>query len=375
VGLLGLTASLIGWFVLGDRALESYFFAYLYFLDLTIGCLALLALHYQVGGSWAAVTRRLLEAATRLFPLLAVLVVPVVFGAGVLFPWAHPAWVAADPILRHKQPYLNLPFFVGRVAVYFASWWGLSHFLNRWSLEYDRHQDFALLLKRRRLGAVTLLVLAITVTLAWIDWVMSLEGHWYSTIFGMLVGVGQLYVGLAFITALFTTLAHDEPLRSLSGPRIFNDLGNLSLTFVLGWAYLAFVELLVVWTGNLPDETIWYFHRIRNGWKSVSMLLAGAHFAVPFLASLFKPITRSRTRLRVLAAWMLGAHLIDVYWMVLPSFQARFSLAWTDLTAVLGIGGVWFATYLWQVSRYPVVPVLDPQRLRVLHAALSETGR
>lgn len=372
VGMLGLVACLVGYLVMGPRALESYLFAFLFWLEIAIGCQLLLALHYQVGGTWGAITLRLMEAATRTFPLLALLVIPILLGVHGLYPWAHPELVAADPKLQQKALYLNWPFFVARVIVYFASWIGVSHFLNKGSLEYDRTQDFAWVMKRRRFSAIALIVMALTLSFAWIDWVMALESHWFSTIFGMLVGLGMFLVGIGFVNVVLTSLASTEPFASLTSSRSFNDLGNLVLTFVMGWGYMAFSQLLVIWSGNLPDENIWYVHRVHDGWKYVAQLIFGAQFALPFWASLFKSVKRDPRRLRLLSLWVLAAHLVYVYWMVIPSFHAAFSLSWSDFAAVLGVGGVWLAAYAWQLSQRAIFAVPDPHLRKVLTVDLME---
>ena len=284
VGLVAAVACAAGALRDPQQFFRSYLCAYLFWIAIPLGCLALVMLHNLVGGGWGFLILRFLEAGTRTLPLMALLVAPILLGLPRLYVWANPDAVAADRLLQHKRVFLNVPFFVGRTAVYFALWMLLAYFLNRWSGEQDRREDPAL---RRRLNNISgpgLVLYALTVSLAALDWVMSLEPGWFSTIYSALFMVGQVLSTLAFAIVVLMILANRSSLSEILSPRYLNDLGNLLLTFVILWAYMAFSQFLIVWAGNLPDEITWYLPRLRSGWQWIAAFLVAGHFALPFLS-------------------------------------------------------------------------------------------
>ncbi len=340
-----------------QRFLEAYLVGYLFWTGIALGCAALLMLHHLVGGGWGVAIRRLLESGTRTFPLAAVLALPVLLGLPYLYVWARPDAVTRDASLRHKQPYLNVPFFAARTAVYFAVWLALAWALNRWSAEEDRTGSPAARARLRKLSAPGLILYGFTATFASVDWVMSLEPHWYSTVYGVLFIVGQALATLAFAIAALLVVGTRPPLSETLTPQHLHDLGNLTLAFVMLWAYVAFSQFLIIWSGNLPEEIPWYLARMRGGWGVVAAGLILFHFLVPFLLLLSRQNKRRLRTLGSLAAAMLALRLVDLYWMVAPAFhRPGLAVHWMDLAAPLGVGGLWVAAFVWQLKRRPLGP-------------------
>jgi hypothetical protein len=362
VGAIGLALSAVGAFVSLDQFFQSYLVAYLFWVEIALGCCAIVMLHHLVGGRWGFLIRRPLEAGAMTLPLMALLFVPLLFGLHVLYVWTHADVVAGDEALRHKSLYLNVPFFVIRTVAYFAIWCGLAALLNRWSLAQDRTAEPGLMPRLRRLSALGLVVYAPTASFAAIDWVMSLEPDWYSTIYGMLIMVGQGLATLAFATVVVVWLSDREPLARVVSPDRYNDLGNLLLTFVILWAYMSFSQFLIIWSGNLPEENSWYLHRSAAGWQWLIVVLALFHFALPFLLLLSHAVKRRGRRLALLAAAIVAVHLVETYWLVAPAFHpAGLHLSWLDFAAPVGVGGVWIAAFVWLLARRPLLPLHDPR--------------
>jgi hypothetical protein len=356
-GAAALVACALGAIADPQRFFEAYLVGYLFWTGIALGCAALLMLHHLVGGGWGMAIRRLLESGTRTLPLAALLVLPVLAGLGRLYVWARPEAVAGDALLQHKQPYLNVPFFVARTAFYFAVWLALAWLLNRWSAEEDRTGSPAVRGRLQKLSGPGLVLYGLTVTFASVDWVMSLEPHWYSTIYGVVFMVGQALATLAFAIAALLVVGARPPLAEFLTVQNFHDLGNLTLAFVMLWAYVAFSQFLIIWSGNLPEEIPWYMARMRGGWGVVAAGLILFHFVLPFLLLLARENKRRLRTLGTLAAAMLALRLVDLYWIVAPAFrQQGLALHWMDLAAPVGVGGLWVAAFVWQLKRRPLLP-------------------
>jgi hypothetical protein len=340
---------------------RSYLLAYLFWLGIPLGSLAILMLHHLVGGAWGAVIRRVLESATRTLPLLVLLFVPLLFGLHELYSWARPEAVVNDVLLQRKSQYLNIPFFVLRSAGYLAIWLAMSYLLNRWSLAQDQTAADPFERRMRLLSGPGLVLYVLTATFAAVDWAMSLEPHWFSTIYGILVIVGQLLATLAFAVLVAALLAETPPLSEVISSAHFHDLGNLLLAFVMLWAYMAISQFLIIWAGNLPEEITWYIHRTQGGWEWVGLALVLFYFTLPFLLLLSRGIKQRAQLLAWVAAGILVMHAVDLFWLVVPAFQpAGISLHWMDVVAVLGIGGLWMAVFIWQLGGRALLPVHDP---------------
>jgi len=341
--------------------LRSYLFAYLFFAGAALGSLAVLMLQHVTGGAWGAAVRRLLESGARTLPLMALLFVPVALGTGDLYEWAGPD-AATDALLVRKSPYLNVPFFLGRTVFYFVAWITVTHYLVRWSHEQDTASDDRYADRLERLSRGGLVLLGLTLTFASIDWAMSLEPHWFSTMYGILFMGGSVLTALAMVIAFAATLADHGVLSDVLNAGHFHDLGKLLLAFVMLWAYFAFSQFLIVWAGNLPEEIPWYLARLEGGWQWLALGLFVFHFALPFALLLSRDIKRKASTLATVAIALLGFRLLDTFWMVAPAFDpARFSVHWLDVVTVLAVGGLWLAMFVRRLGDGPVIPLGDPQ--------------
>jgi hypothetical protein len=371
-GAVGLTACLVAGLIPDTRVamFRAWLVAFNFCLGLALGSLVVLMLQYLTGGVWGYIIRRPLEAATRTLPLLTVLFLPLLLGLGTLYVWADPEKVAADEDLQHKMPYLNVPWFIVRAACCFAIWNGLQVLLNRWSKQYDETRDPRLNELRQGVSAAGMLLYVITITVASIDWVMSLEPHWYSTIYGAMFGMGQVLSGFAFSIVVFLLLADRPPLDAVAAPANLRDLGSLLLAFVMVWAYLSFDQFLLIWSGNLPEEVPWYIARLEHGWVYVALALVLFHFALPFVLLLSTNVKRHRRRLATVALLVVVMHVVDLSWLIVPAFshghgqgsEEHGSLVIAVLlytAALAGIGGVWLGEYLRQIQRLPLLAVAE----------------
>lgn len=362
VGAGGLVLSLAGGALNPRQFFYSWLIGFMLCLGLTLGSLALLMVQYLTGGLWGLVTRRTLEAGARTLPLLVLFFLPLLLGLKWLYPWTDSALVARDAALHAKSLYLNLPFFVVRTAVYFACWFGLGWFLDRWSRQWEDTGDPAVLQRIRRLSAGGILIYGFSITFASIDWLMSIEPHWFSSIFGMLMMTGQGLAGIAFAAIVIGVLAAEKPFAGLLTRKVMLDVGNLMLAFTMLWAYMSFSQFLIIWSGNLPEEIPFYVHRLNRGWEWVALGLVVFHFGVPFVALLMRATKRVPRNLAILAAWVIVMRAVDLFWIVAPEARGgQFGLHWLDLAAPAGMLGVWLWAFGWLFAARPILPVREAE--------------
>ena len=389
----------------GSAFFQSYLFAYVFWTGLALGCFGLLMLQHLVGGAWGAVIQRPLEAGARLLPLMALLFLPLLLGMWTLYEWLDPAWREAHAGMSFKLWYLSAGGFVVRTVIYFVVWTVLVFVLNRWSAEQDRTGAAGPPGSGRVLGRTMqlfsgpgLVLYVVTVSLAAVDWVMSLTPDWYSTIFGLLFVVGQVLGTLAAMVALLSLLTRSRPLAGVLSIGHFHDLGNLMLAFVMLWAYVHFSQFLIIWSGNLAEETPYYYARTRTGWKYVALVLVIFHWLLPFVLLLWRRTKRNPGALAVVAVWVLVMRLVDLMWVIGPSFggqgphghgsyagaeaaahgavqatqaatqavqsshgahPAGWWHVWMYPAAAAAIGGVWVLAFVWQLKRRPLLPLND----------------
>jgi hypothetical protein len=352
-----------------EQALRSYLFAYLYWIGMALGSMGILLLHHTVGGKWGMLIRRMCEAGCRTLPYMAILLIPVLLSIPTLYPWARPE-AARDINMQAKSAYLNVPFFLVRAVFYFAIWTVYGWRLSKWSAVQDETGDERLVSKMRAVSAPGLVVFTFVTTFAFIDWVMSLEPNWFSTIYGVMFLVGQVLESFAFFIALVIVLSRWSPLKDYVTPQHLHDLGNMMFAFMVLWAYLSFSQFLIIWAGNLPDEIPWYLRRLRGGWGSVAFTLVVFHFATPFVLLLMRKTKRHAERLIKVCVLIILIRVVDVYWVVKPAFyDQKLSIYWLDFVAPIAIGGLWLALFFWQLNSRPLVPLRDPR----LHGAPRET--
>jgi len=365
VGIAGVAICVLGAFFNSEQFFRSYLLAYVFWVGIALGCFAILMLQHMSGGAWGLVIRRVLESATRTFPLLAVLFIPIAIGVRSIYIWAGPhageGNEALQHALDHKAPYLNVPFFIGRAVFYFAIWILLSYLLNKWSLEQDRTKHRPLTTRLQGISGPGLVLYGFTVTFASIDWLMSLEPQWFSTIFGVLIMGGQGLSAMAFIIAVVVVLSRYKPLSEVIQPSHLHDLGKLMLAFLMLWAYFGFSQFLIIWSGNLPEEIPWYVRRLQTSWKWVGLALVLLQFALPFVLLLSRDLKRNSRTLVTVAVAVIVMRLVDLIWLTVPEFhEGAFRIHWMDLLMPIGVGGLWLAYFAYQLKQRPLLPMGDP---------------
>lgn len=365
----------IGFFMDREQFFHSYLFAFSFWAGISVGSLALLMLQHLTGGGWGLVIRRVLEAATRTLPLMLILFVPIVLGARRIYSWTNGQVLAEHPVLSEKAKYLNLSFFTARAAVYFAVWLALAFFLNRWSLMQDKTADRKFTKRMQLLSGPGMVLFVFTVTFASIDWFMSLDPEWSSTIYGFVFVASWALSALAFVVAVMAALAKHEPMNNVVGQSHFHDLGKLLLALVMLWTYFAFSQFLIIWSGNLPEEISWYLSRTRGTWGVIALAVVILHFAFPFLFLLSRSLKRNAGKLVIVAVLILVMRLVDLFWTLAPSFaDGQFHLNWMDLIAPIGMGGLWLATFAWALRQQPLIPINDPLYETVLEQKHAHAG-
>lgn len=362
VGLGAGALLVVGLIVDADQFFRSWLMAALFWLGLGMGSFGIVLLHQLTGGGWGLTIRRILEAALRTLPVLALFFVPVLLGIDRLYEWSHPEVVAEDPLLQHKASYLNVPFFVGRTVLYFALWIGFARLFLWLREKHDHDADARTQRIMRNLAGPGIALYVGGMSFAATDWAMSLEPHWFSTIYGaqMIVGQGLSTLCLAILGTAF--LARREPFSRWIERSHFHDLGNLTLAFVLLWAYTSFSQFLIIWSGNLPEEASWYLHRMHHGWQGLSLLLVVLHFAAPFALLLSRRNKRSVAILARIAAGILLLRLVEMHWLIAPAFHHHgFHLSWMDVVAPVALGGLWLASYARALRGRPLLSLHDAE--------------
>ena len=365
-GILLALALFDGWRV-PEQFFRSYLLGFIFWIGFPLGCAAFLMIHYLTGGDWGLPIKRPLEAGVRTLPLMVVFLVPLLLGMRHLFSWADAKIVAADPILQEKHVYLNVPFFLLREIIYFSVWIWIAYRLSRWSAELDRTGDPAFEDRLENMSGPALVWYGLTIPFFSIDWVMSLEPHWFSTIFGMIFMVVQIQLAIAFVTVVARALGAYEPVSMAISALGFNDLGNLLLTFVMLWAYLQFSQFLIIWAGDLVKEIPWYMSRATHGWSMVALALIIFNFAVPFVLLLMRDLKRRATVLASVSFALLFLNFVDIFWLIVPSFLPsgpRFYAL--DFLLPAGLGAIWLSFYVSKLKSYPLLPDSDPRFAGVL---------
>jgi hypothetical protein len=346
---------------------RSYLLGFLFVALLAVGCLGLALLSQLTGGLWGLVPRRLHEAAARTLPWLGLLFVPVLVGLGSLYPWANAEAVQADALLREKALYLNRGFFVLRAALYFAVWGVLAYGVSAWSRQQDRQPLESRASRLRSVSAVGLVVLFLTATFASVDWGMSLAPHWFSTLYGVLFIVAAGLGALSFTIVLLARLSAEEPWRTAVTPTTVHDLGKLLLAFTMLWGYVNFSQFLIIWSGNVSEETPFYVRRMHGAWGAIALSLVVFHFALPFALLLSRALKRNARALARVAGLMLLMQLVDLYWLIGPDLAGHgevrpaFHPHLLDLAAVLGLLGLWLVLFVRQLDGAALLPLGEPQ--------------
>lgn len=362
-GILGLVATAAGFFMV-DRVqfFQSYLIAYIFWIGLTLGSLGLLMLQFLSGGAWGLVGRRVFEAGTRTLPLMVVLFIPLAINLPTLYKWARPE-AAEDAIIHSKAAYLNPEFFYIRAAIYFVIWFGLTALLNKWSKEQDETAPQPPGPADRRfrlLSGPGMVIHIIAVTFMSVDWVMSLDPHFYSTIFGVLTLGGQGVSTLAFTILVLQGLSNSRPVSEVADAERFHDLGKLLLGFVMLWAYFNVSQLLIIWSANLPEEIPWYIERLQGHWAPWAVVVLVGHFVLPFMLLLSRDLKRHGRVLSRVALLVLVMRIVDLVWTIGPIFRHEYTFHWLDFATVLAFAGPWMFLFYRNLGSRALVPANDP---------------
>jgi hypothetical protein len=372
---IGLIACAAAWAIDADRFYQAYLPGYLFWLAVSLGCLGWTMIHHLTEGRWGFPLRRIWEAGSRTVWLMFPLFIPIYLGMHAVFSWTLPE-AAQDPMLVEKSKYLNVPFFMTRFVLYFIIWGGFAYLLSTWSSKQDGEQVEPTRTWMRKLSGAGIVTMAITVSFMSVDWAMSVDPHWFSTIFGFLFAVSDLLAAMAVTIITVKLLENCEPFNKTITTDVYHDLGNWLLAFTMLWAYMSFSQFLIIWSGNTQEEIPWYIVRNTNGWNIVTVILVVFHFAVPFLVLLTRTTKRAPSMLVKVAVWMLIMRYIDLYWLVMPSLGghgvegAGFHFSWIDLTVPIGLGGIWVGFFAMQLKSRNLAPIGDPR----LQEALADTG-
>jgi hypothetical protein len=341
---------------------HSWLVGSLFVLSIALGALFFVLVHHATQAGWGVVVRRIAEDVMATLPFLALLFVPLLFGMGDLFHWSHAEAVKQDHLLHHKEPYLNVPFFLIRTALYFVVWSALALWFGRQSRLQDATGDHEITRRMRKMSAPGLILFALTVTFFAFDWLMSLDPHWYSTIFGLYFFAGSAMGFFAFLSLLVIAGRRSGLLAAVTNDEHQHDIGKLLFTFVSFWAYMAFSQYMLIWYANLPEETSFFFKRMAGSWSTATIVLGLGHFIVPFFFLLPRTVKRSAAALAAASVWLLAMHLLDLYWLVMPNLHpAGMALGLLDVAAVLGCCGVFLAAFGLALKRQALVPLRDPR--------------
>jgi hypothetical protein len=361
-------------FVRPDEFYRAYLLGFMCWLGVALGSMAILMIRHLTGGGWGTVIRRILGAAMRTLPLLAVMFIPVIIGVGSLYIWARPLELVEDKHLREHlqqitQTYLTVNGFIIRAIFYFAVWNVLSFLLSKWSKETDKPGAPDNSGRFKAVSGPGLILYGFTISFAAIDWVMSLDPSWISTIFGLLILIGEVLSAMCFAVVVERILFNYKPMSEMLTPDFVHDHGKWMLTFIMVWAYFSFSQWLIIWAGNLPAEITFYLKRLSNGWGSIGLFLVLFHFAIPFALLLSRPFKRDIRKLVWLAVWMMLMRYLDLFWIIEPNFSRTLNVTIADIVVPIAIGGIWLWYFFRNLAALPLLPAYDPDAHEVLRPA------
>ena len=355
-----------------EDALRAWLLGFIFWGGIGIGGLGILLLQYLTGGAWGIAIRRIAEAASRTLPIIFVLFLPIMFGMTYIYEWTDLLPIGdkvVDKIVKWKQPYLSVEWWIFRAVAYFILWGIMAFFLNRWGLRQDQaktpEEAAKMAADASAFSGPTMVFFVLVVSFAAIDWVMTLDPHWFSTIWGLLFAVGWALSFFCFAVAIWAVLSDKPPMNRILGKRHFHDVGKLMLALVMVWAYFNFSQFLIIWSGNLPEETRWYLTRMDGTWGVIGILLIVFHFAFPFLVLLNREVKRNSKWLAILACFILFLRLVDMFYLIGPSPRvsghgAGFHISWMDFVAPVAVGGIWLWYFFGELLKRPLMPVNDP---------------
>lgn len=365
VGAVAVVAALALALLGGNGFFQSYLFAFLFWLGLSLGCLVLLFVQHLAGGSWGALIRRPLEAGVAVLPVLALLFVPLLFGLGSIYEWTHADYLESHPIVAAKTAYLNVPFFIARAVLYFAIWIAGALFFLRMSNRQDREveRSGSLGYRMKAVSAAWIIIYVLTMTFAAVDWGMSITADWYSGIYPVILMIGQAITAISFIIVVMVLLAGSVPaINELLTAKRLQDLGNFLMAFTMFWAYVNFSQLIIIWSNNTVETNAWYVVRLNTDWAYLSAFLLVFGFFAPFAILFSRWVKRKRTALTAVALFALLVRVIDLFWILMPSFGRSGSpVTLLDMLLLVGLGGLWLAVFARSLASRPILPLHDPR--------------
>ncbi len=397
-GVLGLIGVGIGFATKPHQAFQSYLYAYFIPLGLALGCLGWSMINYLTGGFWGIGARRIFQAGIRTLPLMVLLFLPIAYamltqphgaadagGAGHgasagdghgthgnywLFPWTDAAYMAGNSVLAHKAQWFNGQWVLARSIFYFIVWFLLANRLLANARKFDETGDPDAERRTRTISGPGFCLYFLTMSFAGFDWAMSIQPEWFSTMYSVVIIIGQGMSTLAFTIIMLSLLKKNEPFSHFARPNLFADLGTLMFATVMLWAYTSFSQFLIIWSGNTLEEAPWYVLRVSHGWQAVGYALIVLQFALPFFLLLMRRIKKDASYVAFVAVLLLGMRFVDLYWQIAPPFHPHFSPSWLDLAAPVGLLGLWLAFF---VSRLKAHPLMSPRQETAIHHELAHT--
>jgi len=360
IGVVGVVLSAFGFFQSESQFYQSYLVSWVFWLSLGLGCLGWLMLQHLTGGTWGLILRRTMEAAGRTLPVLFILFLPIlVFGMETLYSWARPEAVD-DALIQSKAGYLNVPFFWARAVLYFVVWSALAFLLSKNSKAQDETGDPATTVRMRMISGPGIVLYVLASSFACWDWLMSLDPHWFSSLYAFYFVSSTALASLLFLTVCAWYLHRRKPLQGVFVSRHFHDYGKLTLALTMFWAYMTLSQFLIIYSGNIPEYTTWYAVRNSGGWQFYTVPLIILHFFVPFLMLLSASLKKKPSKLVAVALYMLVMHWFDLYWQGAPIFHSELSFHWLDVSTLLAVGGLWMFFFVRELKKRSLLPVNEP---------------
>jgi hypothetical protein len=353
---------------------RAYLLGFMCWLGVALGSMAILMIRHLTGGGWGTVIRRILGAAMRTLPLLAALFIPIILGIPHLYIWAQPLSNIRDKHLHDHleqitQTYLTVHGFWIRAAFYFAIWNLVSFLLSKWSKQTDSPNAPDNSGRFKAVSGPGLILYGFTISFAAIDWIMSLDPSWISTIFGLIILIGEVLSAMCFAVVVECILFNYKPMSDMLKPDFVHDHGKWMLTFIMVWAYFSFSQWLIIWAGNLPAEITFYLKRLSGGWGSIGLILVLFHFAFPFALLLSRQFKRDIRKLVWLAVWLMLMRYLDLFWIIEPNFSKNLTVTLADIVVPVAIGGIWLWYFFRNLASLPLLPAYDTDAHEVLQPA------
>jgi len=361
-GVVGLIASFVGFFLNSEQFFFSYLTSFTFFTSIALASLILVMIHHITKSSWGTVIRRIPEAFMSNLGIWAIFMIPVILGMSSLYSWTNTAYVADDPIMLGKVPYLNTPFFVIRQFIYFGVWGYLGYRLHKVSIEMDDTNDWGLTKVLQKLSAPGILIFSLTVAFASFDWLMSLDAHWFSTMFGVYFFAMSFQVIFPILILMVFWFRKKGILENTVGKAHIYDLGAWFFGFTVFYAYIAFSQFLLIYYANIPEETLWFYHRLEGSWAFVTYSLLIFRFIIPFVLLLNRDTKHNNKLLVITSVLVIVMHIVELHWIVMPVLShGGVSLSWLDFATFIGLGGIFMGLFFQKFSKHNMVPVNDPK--------------